>query len=65
MKGGREILKIQQTLKMEEGDRGIKECGWSLEVEKGKKMNSSTEPPEGTQSCNALILELLTSRTVR
>lgn len=30
---------------------GAQECGKSLKAEKGKEVDSSLEPPEGTQLC--------------
>lgn len=41
------------TLKMEEG---AKERGWPLEARKGKETDSPSEPLNGTQLCQHLIL---------
>lgn len=51
-------------------NRGIdheqrKERNAELEGGKGKEMNCSPEPSEGTQSCQYLDFKLLTSRIVR
>lgn len=44
------------ALKVEEGGPPAKECGWHLEAEKGKEMDSPLEPLEGAQSLRHLVL---------